>query len=75
MVEVKKSPYLTVSEFAHYFRVSRHTVYKLLSLDHPDEAVIPRSMWVRSSVRSGHIRIHRDAIRMVEPASHSQGFL
>jgi len=45
----------SVSEVAEIFSVSRNTVFKWLSLDEPEDAVIPPSAWIR--LPSGHIRI------------------
>ena len=49
-----------VSEVAEIFSVSRHTIFKWLSIREPEGTVIPRSSWFR--LPSGHIRIRESAI-------------
>lgn len=49
------APIYTVTEFADICRVTRQTVFKWLSIDKPEYAVIPPSGWFR--LPSGHIRI------------------
>ncbi len=50
----------SISEVAALLSVSRHTVYKWLSLDELDDAVIPPSGWFRLPNR--YIRIRQWAV-------------
>lgn len=51
----------SVRDVADILHVSKQTVYKWLSLDAPDDAVIAPDDWVKLP-GSGHIRIFRRAI-------------
>lgn len=51
----------SVSEVAELLSVSRNTVFKWLSLDEPEFAVIPPNGWIR--LPSGHIRIKEWVIK------------
>jgi len=52
----------SVSEVAELLSVSRNTVFKWLSLDEPEFAVIPPDAWIRLP-SSNHIRIKAWAVR------------
>ena len=53
----KRSPekMYSVSEVAAMLSISRSTVFKWLSIDEPDLAVIPPGAWIK--LPNGHIRI------------------
>lgn len=51
----KMSKVYSVTEVAQILAVSRQTVFKWLSIDEPEYAVIPPEAWFR--LLSGHIRI------------------
>jgi len=57
--EQMERPY-SVSEVAELLGVTRQTVYKWLSVDNPDDAVIPPAAWFR--LPSGYIRIRKWAV-------------
>lgn len=50
----------SISQVAEIFSVSRTTIYKWLSLDEPESAVIPPQAWFK--LPNGHIRIREWAV-------------
>lgn len=63
--KVDDSETYTIMEFAKIFKVSRQTVWKWLSLDEPEGAVIPPDCWIKLP-HSGHIRIKAKAIVLLK---------
>ena len=56
----------SISEVAQLFSVSRTTVFKWLSLDEPNDAVIPPEAWFK--LPRGHIRIREWIILQLQAA-------
>jgi len=58
----------SVSEVAELLSVSRGTVFKWLSLDEPEEAVIPPDAWIK--LPNGYIRIREVAVLKLQGKGH-----
>jgi len=53
-----------ISEVAEMLSVTHQTVFKWLSIDEPEDAIIPPSAWFR--LPGGHIRIFESAVLQLQ---------